>query len=80
MIFYLINKGSRPLDITDHNILGEISFEQFHVGIAWGVLRKLVDNNNTAVLEKLDIVDSTGAHWEISTFLSFLSRYKFIHY
>ena len=79
MIFYLINKGNKG-DITDHNILGEISFNQFHVGIAWGVLKKLVDGNKQSVLEKLDIIDSNGIYWNIDDFLNFLEKYQLIHY
>lgn len=79
MVFYLITAGQTNETITDHNILGEVSFNQFHVGIAWAVLRKLVDSTGIA-LEKLDIVDSTGKHWKIDSFLSFIEQYTFIHY
>jgi hypothetical protein len=80
MIFYLLHSGQTTQELTDHNIIGEVSFKSFHLGISWGVLQKLINSNNKTTLSKLSIVDSTGKVWEISSFLDYLKDYHFIQY
>lgn len=80
MTFYLITPGQSGDTITDHNILGEISFKTFHAGIAWEVLNRLVDSQNETALKKMKIVDSSNKHWEIETFLTFLSTFRIVRY
>lgn len=80
MIFYLLNPQQTDDQISDNNILGEISFKSFHTGIAWNVLHNLITRGKKAVLERLIIRDSSGKIWEIGSFLSYLKDYHILKY
>lgn len=80
MTFYLLLPGQSEADITDHNIIGELSFKSFHVGTAWNVLKKFIDQGNETVLNKLTIKDSSNKIWTVEALLSKLSSYHIVKY
>lgn len=80
MIYYLIIPGQTEQDLTDHNIIGEVSGKTFHTGVAYSVLSKLIKNNNISILDKLIIKDSSNKIWNLDSFFKKIESYHIITY
>lgn len=79
MIYYLTFKNSKA-EISDNNIIGEVSFKNFHTGIAWIVLNKLIDENKINVLHNIEIRNSLNQKLSIEEFLDIIKNYNIIRY
>ena len=80
MIYYLIPSGMEPHEVSDNNIIGELSFNSFHTGIAWNVLTKLINGKKEKALKTISIIDSKNNKWEVDKFLIMLKDYHILKY
>jgi len=80
MTFYLIKPSQTSSEITDHNILGEVSFKSFHTGIAWNILNRLVNENKIETLKTFIIKDSSNKSYTIEEFLKKIGTLHIVKY
>lgn len=79
MTYYILIGNNE--DVSDHNILGEVSFKNFHAGIGFNVLKKIINNNNSKILlSAVKIKDSKSKIWTVEDFLDEVSKYNIITY
>jgi hypothetical protein len=79
MTYYILIGDSE--DVSDHNILGEVSFKNFHAGIGFNVLKKIINNPNAGILlDAVKIKDSNSNIWPVENFLDEISKYNIIVY
>lgn len=74
MIYYILLKGDSEFELTDANILGEVSFNKFYRHDGYFVLTNIV-SNYPEIAETIQIKDQTGKSYSIDEFLSVVEQY-----
>jgi hypothetical protein len=78
MQYYLLMPGDREETLSEANLLGESSFDNFWAGSGLRVLMTLVDKQ-PEVLEAVRIISDTNKRFSIAEFLEEIANYKIIY-
>jgi len=74
MIYYIMLPNDNEFELTDSNILGEISFGKFKRNDGFTVLTNIVDKH-PELLTTVKILDQTGKKYTIDEFLSVVEQH-----
>lgn len=74
MIYYIMLPNDNQFELTDANVLGEISFNKFNRNDGFTVLNNIVEKH-PEVLPTVKILDQTGKHYTIEEFLNIVEQY-----
>lgn len=74
MIYYIMLPSDNQFELTDANILGEVSFNKFKRNDGFTVLNNIVEKH-PKVLPTVKILDQSGKKYTIEEFLNIVEQY-----